>query len=269
MWVWSELHAVPHAEKSEQPNTQTGSSNYSRKTIEHTTSRSQGEAVSSREEMLQDTWRNKVRCELATKEWNTGKQEKSHESDVTRTVEGKKEKQIVLCKTSPIFPVLCAHNHLVLLQKWVESWAGGQVLSGLGAMGEGSRVRRMALSKGALSALKKDCCSARKQHTEEIEHATRGETHIPMCHDKQRGCVSICSFFHNYCKMCSFCLQSKTASTSSKQRGCLPKRVFSATPSKVEPKVTENKKKGTKPQEKSTHTTSNKIQNTNISPIYT
>lgn len=29
-----------------------------------------------------------------------------------RTVEGKKEKQTLLCKTSPIFPGLCAHNHL-------------------------------------------------------------------------------------------------------------------------------------------------------------
>lgn len=159
----------------------------------------------------------------------------------------------------------------------MESWAGGQILSGLGATGEGSRVRRMALSKGALSALKKkDCCSARKRHTEEIEHATRGETHIPMCHDKQRGCVSIRSFFfccfvffHNYCKMCSFCLQSKTANTSKQAKRVPPEESCSATPSKVEPKVTENKTKPKKKEQKktkqernrrkkSTHTTSNK-----------
>ena len=42
--------------------------------------------------------------------------------------------------------------------------------------------------------------------------------------------------------MCCFCLGSKTASTSSKQRGC-PQKTFSATPSKVEPKVTEKTKK--------------------------
>ena len=68
-----------------------------------------------------------------------------------------------------------------------------------------------------------------------------GETHIPVCHDKQRGCVSML-FFYSYCKMCGFSLGSKTASTSSKQRGC-PQKTVSATPSKVEPKVTEKQKK--------------------------
>lgn len=55
-----------------------------------------------------------------------------------------------------------------------------------------------------------------------------GETHIPVCHDKQRGCVSML-FLYNYGKMWSFCLGSKTASTSSKQRGCPPKGFFGNT----------------------------------------
>lgn len=63
-----------------------------------------------------------------------------------------------------------------------------------------------------------------------------------MCHDKQRGCVSMLFFSHNYCKMWSFCLQCKTASTNSKQRGSPPqKKDFLATPSKVEPKITSKK----------------------------
>lgn len=101
-------------------------------------------------------------------------------------------------------------------------------------------MRGTGLSKGVPTTLNRT--AAEQEHN--IRRRTSmqlGETHIPVCHDKQRGCVSML-FFYNYCKMCSFCLGSKTASTSSKQRGC-PQKTFSATPSKVEPKVTEKQKK--------------------------
>lgn len=141
-----------------------------------------------------------------------------------------------LCKTNPVFPVLCAYNHLGFAIEVSGKLGRGQVPSGLGAVGQGSKVRGTGLSKGVPAALNN--AAAEQEHN--IRRRTSmqlGETHIPVCHDKQRGCVSM-HFFYRYCKMCSLCLGSKTASTSSKQRGC-PQKTFSATPSKVEPKVTE------------------------------
>lgn len=155
-----------------------------------------------------------------------------------RQWKGKKKNNYLnfLCKTNPIFPVLCFHNNLTFAIEVNGKLGRGQVLSGLGAVGQGSRVRGTALSKGVPTALNRT--AAEQEHN--IRRRTSmqlGETHIPVCHDKQRGCVAVL-FLNNYCKMCSFCLGSKTASTSSKQRGC-PQKSFSATPSKVEPKVTE------------------------------
>lgn len=145
--------------------------------------------------------------------------------------------------------------------EWKVGQGAGSVWIGCCGVGQQSERDRPGVS----TALNRT--AAEQEHN--IRRRTSmqlGETHIPVCHDKQRGCVSML-FFYNYCKMCSFSLGSKTASTNSKQRGC-PQKTFSATPSMVEPKVTE-KQKGTKSQEKSIYTTSNKIQKTNISPIYT
>lgn len=96
--------------------------------------------------------------------------------------------------------------------------------------GEGSRVRRMALSKGALSALKKRTAAVQENDIRRRSSMQLEERPTFLCAMTNREVV--CPYalffclFHNYCKMCSFCLQSKTASTSSKQRGCLPERDF-------------------------------------------
>lgn len=50
--------------------------------------------------------------------------------------------------------------------------------------------------KGALSALKKGTAAVQENDIRRRSSMQLGgETHIPMCHDKQRGCVSIRSFF--------------------------------------------------------------------------
>lgn len=87
-------------------------------------------------------------------------------------MEGKKEKQILLCKTNPVFPVLCAYNHLGFAIEVSGKLGRGQVLSGLGAVGEGSRVRRMGLSKGVLTALNRTAA--------EQEHNIRRRTSMQL-----------------------------------------------------------------------------------------
>lgn len=67
----------------------------------------------------------------------------------------------------------------------------------------------------------------------------------------------------------SVCRAKQQVQVASKE-GASRKEIFSNTEQGgAKSNRKQNKKKGTKPQEKSTHTTSNKIQNTNISPIYT
>lgn len=65
----------------------------------------------------------------------------------------------------------------------------------------------------------------------------------------------------------SVCRAKQQVRVASKE-GASRKEFFSNT-EQGGAKSNRKQKKGTKPQEKSTHTTSNKIQNTNISPIYT
>lgn len=139
-----------------------------------------------------------------------------------------KRKTFFLCKTTPIFPGLCAQNHL----GFATEVSGGDgfcldwVLWGRAAEWEGwPWVKVLYLH------WKKDCCSARKRHTEEIEHATTGETHIPMCHDKQRGCVSIRSFFFSTTTIrcvASVCRAKQQVQVASKE-GASRKEIFSNT----------------------------------------
>lgn len=114
-------------------------------------------------------------------------------------MEGKKKNTFF--SGQKVFPVLCAYNHSGLAIEVSGKLGRGQVLSGLGAVGEGSRVRRMGLSKGVLTALNRTAAE-QQHHIRRRTSMQLGETHIPMCHDKQRGCVSML-FIYIYYKKCS------------------------------------------------------------------
>lgn len=67
---------------------------------------------------------------------------KSHDSETVDGGRGKKKNKLYCAKQIQSSLVCVLIIIWVLLQKWVESWAGGRVLSGLGAMGGGQQSEK-------------------------------------------------------------------------------------------------------------------------------
>lgn len=140
-------------------------------------------------------------------------------------------------------------------------------------------MRRMALSKGALSALKKRTAAVQENDIRRRSSMQLEERPTFLCAMTNREVVCPYAlffffFFSTTTVRCvaSVCRAKQQVQVASKE-GASRKEIFSNTEqggAKSNRKQNKTKqKKGTEPQEKSTHTTSNKIQNTNISPIYT
>lgn len=88
-----------------------------------------------------------------------------------------------------VFPILCAYNHSGLAIEVSGKLGRGRFCLDWVLWGEGSRVRRRGLSKGVLTALNRTAAE-QQHHIRRRTSMQLGETHIPMCHDKQRLCVN-------------------------------------------------------------------------------
>lgn len=144
-------------------------------------------------------------------------------------MEGKKEKQILLCKTNPIIPVLCACNQLGFTKEVSGKSGRWEVLSGLGIVGEGIKVRRMGLSKGVLTALNRTAAeqenNIRRRTSMQLE-----ERPTFLCAMTNREVVCQCSFFPITTVRCvaSVCSAKQQVQIASKE-GAPPKKDFSNT----------------------------------------